>query len=411
MTNPCDTATSIINPDLTLLIAEETDLPSLLTLARTNKHLHALIHTHERSIIKSKITAAIPNPFLQPPLGSVLSSHDGLKRQILPPWSFKVAAELERRHARIETMFNAFAVPQPPLISAMTRVRSFVALSPPEFLYLVQMFKQTCVLVDQICDLAILVKVPAMARDPPPADPYMVQKAIHRTRQAFIKGLAPLDLALLTHLAALGGMAYAEEMGGLLSSDPEGLERMVAYKETILREGSAALWGFLHPEVGVEVSQGNGPPSLPPKARGSALGRFIAGKVEGVLRDLHAYEMGLKEQDEDVVGEGDKEGGREGMGEDDVDDDDPFAVLHGLHQTVMSAFPKPVEEPEESDGDVEMEDVREEGEIFEYEEEDLSGDDVSYEEQDGEVLEEEEVYRIEPREKLILEVVRCAVPY
>lgn len=259
-----------------------------------------------------------------------------------------------------------------------------------------------------------------MARELSAVDPYVVQKAIHRTRQGFIKGLEPLDLALLTHLAALGGMAYAEEMGELMSSDPEGLERMVAFKETILREGSAALWGFLHPKEG-EVIEGNGPPSLPPRARGSGLGRYIAGKVEGVLRDLHAYEMGLKERDhEEAEGEGegewaDKEGLREGGWEGD-DDDDPFVVLHGLHQTVMGAFPKPVEEPKDDEGDAVVEDESEqwEGEGVEYEEVDIEGEDVNSEEEgeieEGEIEEEEEVFPVEPREQLILEVVRSAVP-
>ncbi|KAK4682497.1 hypothetical protein QC764_116700 [Podospora pseudoanserina] len=409
------TTTSLINADITLLIAEQTDLPTLLALASTNKHLNGLINAYEHSIIKSKITTAIPNPLLQPPLGSVLSSHSSSTRQILPPWSFQVAAELERRHTRTETMFNISTVPPTPLISAMFRVPSFAALSRQQFTQLVDLFKRACCLADHICDLALLVKIPAMARELSAVDPYVVQKAIHRTRQGFIKGLEPLDLALLTHLAALGGMAYAEEMGELMSSDPEGLERMVAFKETILREGSAALWGFLHPKEG-EVIEGNGPPSLPPRARGSGLGRYIAGKVEGVLRDLHAYEMGLKERDhEEAEGEGegewaDKEGMREGGWEDD-DDDDPFVVLHGLHQTVMSAFPKPVEEPKDDEGDAVIENESEqwEGEGVEYEEVDIEGEDVSSEEE-GEIEEEEEVFPVEPREQLILEVVRSAVP-
>ncbi|KAK4660166.1 hypothetical protein QC762_116700 [Podospora pseudocomata] len=409
------TTTSLINADITLLIAEQTDLPTLLVLASTNKHLNSLINTYEHSIIKSKITTAIPNPLLQPPLGSVLSSHSSSTRQILPPWSFQVATELERRHARTEAMFNISTVPPTPLISAMFRVPSFAALPRQQFTQLVNLFKRACCLADHICDLALLVKIPAMARELSAVDPYVVQKAIHRTRQGFIKGLEPLDLALLTHLAALGGMAYAEEMGELMSSDPEGLERMVAFKETILREGSAALWGFLHPKEG-EVIEGNGPPSLPPRARGSGLGRYIAGKVEGVLRDLHAYEMGLKERDhEEAEGEGegewaDKEGVREG-GWDDDDDDDPFVVLHGLHQTVMGAFPKPVEEPKDDEGDAVIEDESEqwEGEGVEYEEVDIEGEDVSSEEE-GEIEEEEEVFPVEPREQLILEVVRSAVP-
>ncbi|VBB73211.1 Putative protein of unknown function [Podospora comata] len=443
------TTTSLINADITLLIAEQTDLPTLLALASTNKHLNGLINTHEHSIIKSKITTAIPNPLLQPPLGSVLSSHSSSTRQILPPWSFQVAAELERRHARTEAMFNISTVPPTPLISAMFRVPSFAALPRQQFTQLVDLFKRACCLADHICDLALLVKIPAMARELSAVDPYVVQKAIHRTRQGFIKGLEPLDLALLTHLAALGGMAYAEEMGELMSSDPEGLERMVAFKETILREGSAALWGFLHPKEG-EVIEGNGPPSLPPRARGSGLGRYIAGKVEGVLRDLHAYEMGLKERDheeaegegegewadkgicmlsemglkerdhEEAEGEGegewaDKEGVREGGWEGD-DDDDPFVVLHGLHQTVMGAFPKPVEEPKDDEGDAVVEDESEqwEGEGVEYEEVDIEGEDVNSEEEgeieEGEIEEEEEVFPVEPREQLILEVVRSAVP-
>ncbi|KAK4177985.1 hypothetical protein QBC36DRAFT_235440 [Triangularia setosa] len=405
--------TSIINPDITLLIAEKAGLSTVLSLTSTNKHLHALIHTYEHSIIKSKITAAIPNSSLRPPLGSLLSSR-GPTRQILPPWSFQVAAELERRHSRIEAMFNPCAVPPTPLISAISRVPSFAALSPPQLLHLVTMFKRACRLADHISDLALLVKIPAIARDPPPADPYMVYKAIHRTRQAFIRGLKPLELALLTHLAALGGMAYAKEFGELLSSDPEGLERMVAYKETILREGSAALWGFLHPdEHGEEDSVVVGPASLPPKVRGSGLARYIAGKVEGVLKDLRAYEMGLKQSDDEVeVEDGeyldwDREGGRDGIEVNDDDDDDPFVVLHGLHQTVMGAFPKPTEEPEESEEDAGFQ-YEEEG--FEHQEGDLPDEDGRIQEEGEQTQEEVGVFHVEPREQLILEVVRYAAP-
>ncbi|KAK0718925.1 hypothetical protein B0T21DRAFT_425120, partial [Apiosordaria backusii] len=330
------------------------------------------------------------------PLGSLLSSHSP-QRSPLPPWSFRVAAELELRHARIETMLDPFACPPTPLISAMARVSSFAALPQPQFLHLVDLFKHACYLADHISDLALLVKIPVMARDTPPADPYMIQKAIHRTRQAFIKGLDPLELALLTHLAALGGMAYADEMGELLESDPEGLERVVAFKETVFREGSLALWGFLHAEGGGDGEKGVvGPPSLPERARGSGIGRYVAGRVEGVLRDLWAYEAGLKEADEEVDG-GDGRGG----GEED-DDEDGFVVLHGLHQTVMGAFPKPIEVPEESEGDVVVEDA---GTEYDGDIQDQEGDLQDLQEGDGHI-EEEVVIPSEPRELLILEAVR-----
>ncbi|KAK4199574.1 hypothetical protein QBC40DRAFT_176000 [Triangularia verruculosa] len=402
-------STTIINPDLTLLIAEDTDLATLLAVASTNKHLHALIHTYEHSIIKSRINAAIPDPSLQPPFGSLLSSN-GPTRQILPPWSFQVAAELERRHSRIETMFNNFTAPPTPLISAMYRVPSFAALPPPQFLHLVTMFKQACQLADQISDLALFVKIPVMARDPPPADPYSVQKAIHRTRQAYIKQLSPLELAALTHLAALGGMAYAEEFGEMLGSDPNGLERIVAFKETIFREGSFALWAFLHPEEHKveEGLTGLGPPSLPPKARSSGLGRYIGRKVEAVLGDIWAYEQGLQELDgvatplEVDVPDWDKEGARDGM---EDDDEDPFVVLHGLHQTVMAAFPKPIQEPEEDDEDDMMGEANSQSEddYVDYEEGDLS-------DEDEQTQEEVETYPADPRAEVILEAVRSAIP-
>ncbi|KAK4170138.1 hypothetical protein QBC43DRAFT_305455 [Cladorrhinum sp. PSN259] len=329
----------IISPEITLLIADSADFKTLSALLRVSRDIYCLLMTYQHSIVKSRIQQVVPDPSLYPPFGSLLSSHNK-DRHVLTPYSFPVIHELELREKRIDALFNAqprmpLELP-PPLVQAMSNIPIFVALPREKQTLLLEMHKAASRTADQIADLAVTIKLPELRKEVP-SDPYVTERRIHRARQEYVRSLSPLQLVLLGSLACLCGIAYLREHPQL-NSDPGYIERITAFKETVLRQGSFALWGFLHPsEVQVrglfddggtgqqQTQQSRRSPSHPPRAR-SELAGAVARKVDGILKEMEAYEAGLNEStfssNEGIL---EQEGDEEGH---------VFVVLDGLLQMV-----------------------------------------------------------------------------
>ncbi|KAK4230740.1 hypothetical protein QBC38DRAFT_22279 [Podospora fimiseda] len=352
----------IISPEITLLIADHADSKTISALQRLNNSIYCLLMTYQHSIVKARIHQLIPEPSLQPPLGSLFSSH-GPERQILSPYSFDMLREIELRQTRIDALLNVhpqmpLSVP-PPLIQAMSQIPSFAALPIHKQTLLVEMYKSALQAVDQIADQAVLVKSPEMSREIP-TDPYVIERSVHRARQAWIRGLTPLQFSLVSSLACLCGMAYMREHPQL-NSDPGFMERVTAFKETVLRQGSFAVWGFLHPSdikklLLQQQQQPEGQiirrsPSQPPRARGN-LAVMVARRMDDVLKEMEVYESGLNENNVPVDDNGDNaagEGGEQGA---------VFAVLDGLLQTVNGMAWRLVLDGGDGEEDGEDEDLR-----------------------------------------------------
>ncbi|KAK4460795.1 hypothetical protein QBC42DRAFT_331507 [Cladorrhinum samala] len=315
----------LANPDITLRIADHADSETIRVLQRVSKPMYSLLTTYQQSTVKSRIQQLISEPVFYPPLGSVISSR-GPERHLLKPYSLAVVGELELRNKRIDSLLNPHArfplQPPPPLIQAMSQIPTFVSLSHDKQSALLELYKTACRLADQISDMAVTIELAELSRETP-TDPDVLEKRIHRARLNYIKTLNPLQLALLGSLASLCGMAYAREHT-MMNSDPSFIERMTAYEETVLRQGSMALWGFLHPVgMGDELSAADTKErsvSKPPNARSKVTG-FVARKVDEVLKEIERYESGLELRPENIEEAADEVPG----------------VLDGLLQTVNGA--------------------------------------------------------------------------
>ncbi|KAK4189699.1 hypothetical protein QBC35DRAFT_429872 [Podospora australis] len=331
---------AIIISDIDLLIFEQADTKTLQSLALTCHRSYSLLKTYEISIVKSKILRTIANPILRPPLGSVLSSH-GPERKILKPWSYEVVRELELRATRIDKLFETSQSNRTTsLVQALMRIDIFRSLPQHQIPHVLALLKHACMLADRIADAAIVVRLPESTRFPP-SDPYAIKHRVHRTQQEFIRNLPPHDVALILHLCALAGIAYADAHPAL-DTDPEGIERIVAFKETVLRQGSMALWGFLSQSHTGAVALSSISASLPPAHTEDEVGRFVAKKVDLALQEIRQYEDGLREDSDSDLESGEVEGDG---------GHDPFLVLAGLHQTAMKTIAQTILDKSDEKGD------------------------------------------------------------
>ncbi|KAK3335636.1 hypothetical protein B0T19DRAFT_452822 [Cercophora scortea] len=315
----------LLNPDIALLLAEHTtNVSSLCALMQTCKGMHALITSHERSIVKAKLQH---QHHLASPLGTALSSV-GPEREVLPPYTFAVIQEHEMRARRIDTLFRD---DDEPLRRAIGAARPFKALPEGE--------------VDRLV--------------------LGLKRASHLAQLAFLHKLPALDLAYLAHLAAIGGMAYANVYPENMA-DPAAWEHLVAIKEVLLRQGSMALWAWFQPAaapgsgsggiaagvVAAVIGSGSGGGGGPGGKKATALTRFLDLATAGVRDEIRVWDMGGggggqggqgDEDDGDGSEDGESEDGSEDGSSVDGSDDgsenqSEHALPPGLHMTLHEAF-------------------------------------------------------------------------
>lgn len=328
--------------DITLLIAEHVDSDSFVPLMLSCKANYHLIRSHERSIIKAKITNLVRDVMLRPPLGALVSSSTldqrRLGRKVLEPWSFAVAKELELRARKINSLFNP-DFPNPrgqPLDEAINRLSHFKDLSLNHMERLIGGLKDACMVADRIADCAAVVyleweKGACHGND----GGWVLEHEVHLARQRYIRSLPPIRLAFLTLLVSLVGIKYAQ---GFQTLDPDPLkwERVTAFKETFLRHGTAVIDTLLcPPEADVMTKPSEDLPAAsdacrPPHAQ-SEFSRFYASQVTGVLGELLKYEGRRWELSGSLE-------------DNDMEDNIPDS----LHMTMLHAFQSPEENEREN---------------------------------------------------------------
>ncbi|KAK0730724.1 hypothetical protein B0H67DRAFT_477354 [Lasiosphaeris hirsuta] len=307
---------AILNSDITLLVAEQTDdLESLSALMRTQRNTHSLIANNERSIVKAKLASFGPELPL-PPLGTILSSADH-EREQLPPYSFATLQEVSMRLRRIDVLFTSDG----PLMQAIQSSDSFMALPRPELAALVRGLKHAAMLADRLGDCAADVMVGREAetsqkqhQDGGPAvdvnstDHWSDVREIHRAQMDLIRTLPALDLAYLSTLTDFASMAYAN-VHPSAAADPAVWERLAAFREVLLRHGSFVLW------AGATV------PTLGPAANtNTPLARFVDQAVSNILEEIQLWESGAGAYEEE-----------------DLENTD--LMLPGLKKTINEVFP------------------------------------------------------------------------
>ncbi|KAK3372561.1 hypothetical protein B0H63DRAFT_301073 [Podospora didyma] len=368
-----------LNADVMLLVAEQCDdLETVSALMRTCSTLKRLIASYETSIVKRKL-ANRGYPSLLPPYGTILSSASS-ERELLLPYSLAVIQELDMRSRRIEALFG----PGEALFNAIAEFPSFTGLDTNMFSKLILGLKRGCMLADRLGDCAVDVMLKGQSRKTNNFTPTSLGAPLSRPRRsaamdstgeeegdtlgsahkttgqsseyitgtmttnhhslvrethlkqlAFIRSLSLSDVGWLSNVAALAGVAYAQVQPAL-ESDPAAWERIVAFKEVFLRQGTATLWAWFRDRglsgtaTSLPASLASLYPSPTPGRPRTDLGRFIERSIANVMADIEAWEsgFGIYDAEDDEV----DSSAETGPGE------DPSLVLPGLHMTLMRRF-------------------------------------------------------------------------
>jgi hypothetical protein len=122
---------ALINPDTTLLIAEELPLRDLRSLMLTSRAHNELIRTYEHSIAKARISRIISLPAFRPLSTPVLSTKS-FPHAVLQPATFAVVEELEHRARCAAELVQPVLVPRAPVTAffrALSGMRPFCGLT------------------------------------------------------------------------------------------------------------------------------------------------------------------------------------------------------------------------------------------------------------------------------------------
>lgn len=235
-----------LNPDVLLLVAGQIDdLQTLSSLSQTSSMTNSLLKTYEHSIVKTMIHRRMAAGLVFPPCGSILASHTR-DLEILPAFSYSVIQELDMRSRRVETLFS----PGSPLIKAAHESQSHAALPEQEFNSLIAGLKRAVMLADRLKDCVAEVAFqwpgPFAQHDVDAYQEYIKRKVKLAQFEVLHSSCSPIDLAFLSTLADIAGMAYAAEHP-FVAHDPSPWPRVTAFKEALYTHGSMALWAWLRP--------------------------------------------------------------------------------------------------------------------------------------------------------------------
>jgi len=264
--------------EVLLLIVAHADRSTISNIMATCPLARDIVSAYEKSIFKHKTAGLNPHLSLPASHGTALSSATH-ERELLRPHTFDVIQELDLRTRRIDALLDGNSV----LAQAIQNTTSFHQLPPSEHAALLEGLKRACALTDRLgdCVAEAMIKAAAERPDdnsddttppPPPSPPSPptrthaqrchtdIMTAVHRARLEFITGpaVAPLDLAYLHLLSTIAGIAYAKVHGDLVAADPLAWERVLAFEEVVLREGTMALWAFFRPSTSLVVDHGGG---------------------------------------------------------------------------------------------------------------------------------------------------------
>ncbi|KAI0852794.1 hypothetical protein F5Y00DRAFT_258051 [Daldinia vernicosa] len=236
--------------DLILEIAEKSDIHSLLRLSKTSKEINELLKTYECSLTKSRLA-----DFPVPPLGDILSSELRLRR-LIKYGSFQMLLELNKRKSRIEEILTAcphFNLKSPPGLGELTN---------PQQKRLCALLYRAIAQCDHIADLAANAPkgppatqwykpefiewwvdrgLPLYYREKDPYTNYLARPA----QQEYIRNLAKQDCTVMYYLMNMMGSCWANSRRDWFLSDPAFYERIIAFKECVLRHGSWCAWAHL----------------------------------------------------------------------------------------------------------------------------------------------------------------------
>ncbi|KAL2149298.1 hypothetical protein VTH82DRAFT_8646 [Thermothelomyces myriococcoides] len=380
---------TILGRDVTLLVSEHVDMDSLARLMFSSRANYRLIRGYERSIVKAKIARLVRDPALEPPRGAVLSSsapnQSGLAREVLGPFNFAVARELEAREHRISNLLGPPGSPLPddrpsPLIDAIRQLALFRSLPPRQMERLLDGFRDACRAADRIADCAAPFHLAESGRgeedeevEPGTSDlrrdarQVTLEERIHLARQKYIRSLSPVRLAFLTLLTSVVGMLYARRApdtphppsaiptppapGNDDDPDPFRWERVIAFKEAFLRHGTIILCALLCPpetpyHTRMKADAALSPPSTSSSSSSSSsfphssrsthhdhtqtqtqTVQYFEAQVAAVLTELLEYEAGGHWRPADQDG-GDGNGGAGSA----------RPIPDSLHMTMLQAF-------------------------------------------------------------------------
>lgn len=273
-----------LNHDVLLLVAGQIDdLQTLSSLSQTSSLTNSLLKTYEHSIVKTMIHRRIAAGLVVPPCGSILASHTQ-DLEFLPAFSYFVIQELDMRSRRIETLFS----PGSPLIKAMHESQSHAALPEQEFNNLITGLKRAVMLADRLKDCVAEVVFqwpePFLQHDSDAYHEYIRRKVKLAQFEVLHSSCSPIDLAFLSTLADIAGMAYAAEHP-FVADDPSPWPRVTAFKEALYTHGSMALWAWLRPrdEPAAPPAAGTGSDKTGPAQRVSDSPGEEKAKVELML--------------------------------------------------------------------------------------------------------------------------------
>ncbi|KAH9886788.1 hypothetical protein F4778DRAFT_439002 [Xylariomycetidae sp. FL2044] len=238
--------------EIIIEIAEQMDMPTLISFMATSKKVKTLIKTFEHSIARSRAST-----FLLPPAGNVLSS-SGPERYMFPKDTFKSVLELELRDKRIN-----FLVDQTSAYLDITSPPNVGPLSVAQQRRLAPFIKRALWQCDAIADIAASAPCEAIPveyydlmhlglwRHPTSdltehfrnMDPFTSRRA-RPVQIQYIQSLPREDVSMLLFLITLTSSGYVRAK--LKSSDPALYERITVFEECVLRHGSWFLWSHLH---------------------------------------------------------------------------------------------------------------------------------------------------------------------
>ncbi|KAI6084398.1 hypothetical protein F4821DRAFT_242757 [Hypoxylon rubiginosum] len=215
-----------IQAEILLEIVLHMDIKSMLQLKRVNKAFAQLISNYERSISVGHITR-----FPLPPSGNVLSS-DQVNRRAIGFGTFEMVRELERRDDRINWVYRMIAVDTmsfPPEVGLTNDTQS------QRFYLLVTRSIWQC---DQIADLTANRQDSGLLElNNPLSRPCQID---------YIRRLPLEDIAMMYYLIDYLSTMFSYGHPDWSESDPELIERITVFEESVLRHGSWFLWAYFN---------------------------------------------------------------------------------------------------------------------------------------------------------------------
>ncbi|KAK0703623.1 hypothetical protein B0T26DRAFT_757152 [Lasiosphaeria miniovina] len=257
-------------PEIVLAVAEFADLETVSALSRLCRSYHHTILGYQSSVIQAKLNRRGVYPLLLSPRGTTISTASP-ERRILPPHTFAVIQELDKRSRYIDAMA---AVGGPLLKELCAHARP---LDDDEIVWqrLVGAMRHGCLLADRLADCVVDLTeglendeeetmnvdpgsetkaegstsnnlrdgLPAGTAKTADAAAAPTTRDVHLGQLRLILSLSIADLCCLYMASFMSGSAYSRAYISVW--DPACWEREFSFREAFLRRGSVVLWSIL----------------------------------------------------------------------------------------------------------------------------------------------------------------------